>query len=122
VFGILKKRFMILGHPIHLRRLESTEHLFLACAVLHNMLIDYDGCDDWEELEEMKDIEDVESDVEGDGAEQWDQSLTASHAENPLNQIGATRHELRQPAVLYDSICPMMVASSLLPASPLIRL
>jgi hypothetical protein len=44
VFGILfKKRFMILKHWIHLRRLESIEHLFLACTVLHNMLIDYDG-------------------------------------------------------------------------------
>jgi hypothetical protein len=66
VFGTLKKRFMILKHPIHLQRLENIEHIFLACAVLHNMLIDYDGCDHWEQSKEMKEIEDVESDVEGD--------------------------------------------------------
>jgi hypothetical protein len=41
------------------------------------MLIDYDGHADWEECEEMKNIEDVESDVEGDGAERWDQWLKA---------------------------------------------
>ena len=46
VFGILKKRFMILKHPMRLRKMESIEHVFLACAVLHNMLIDYDGRDD----------------------------------------------------------------------------
>jgi hypothetical protein len=69
VWDTFKKGFMILKHPLHLQRLESIEHLFLACAVLHNMLSDYDGHDDWEEHEEMKDIEDVESDVEGDGGE-----------------------------------------------------
>jgi hypothetical protein len=45
---------LILNHPMHLRRLEFIEHIFLACAVLHNMLIDYDGHDDWEECEELK--------------------------------------------------------------------
>jgi hypothetical protein len=70
-FWDLKKRFMILKHPIRLRRLESIEPLLLACAVLHKKLIDYDGRDDWEEREEMKDIEDVESYVEGDVANQW---------------------------------------------------
>jgi hypothetical protein len=69
VFGILKKCFMILKHPICLLRLETIEHVFLSCAVLHNMLIDYDGHDHWEEHEEMKEIEDVKSDVEGDGTE-----------------------------------------------------
>jgi hypothetical protein len=79
MFGILKKQFMILKHPMHLqRRLESIEHVYPACApVLHNMLIDYDGCDDWEERKEMKDIEDVESDIEGNGVEQWSQCLWA---------------------------------------------
>jgi hypothetical protein len=44
-------------------------------------------------------IEDVESDVAGDGAEQQDECLRAGHAKNPLNWIGATRHELCQWAV-----------------------
>jgi hypothetical protein len=99
VFGILKKRFMILKHPIRLRRLETIEHVFLACAVLHNLLIDYDGHDDWEEREEMMDFEDVESDIEGDGMERRDQCLRAGRAGNPLDCIGSTRHELHQRAV-----------------------
>jgi hypothetical protein len=64
------------------------------------MLIDYDGRDDWEEHEEMKDTEDMESDVEGDGADPQGRSLMAGRAaENPLNRICATRHELRPRAV-----------------------
>jgi hypothetical protein len=59
VFGIVKKQFMILQHPMHLRRLELIENVFLTCTVLHNVLIDYDGHNDWEEREEMNDIEDV---------------------------------------------------------------
>jgi hypothetical protein len=59
---------MILKHPMRLPRLQYIEHIFLTCAVLHNMLIDYDGHDDWEEHQEFKDIEDMESNVEGDGA------------------------------------------------------
>ena len=91
---------MILKHLLCPWWLESIEHLFLAWAILNNTLIDYDGHDDWEEREDMKDIEDVESDVEGNGGgEQQDQSLRASYAGNPLNWIGATRHELRQGAV-----------------------
>jgi hypothetical protein len=63
------------------------------------MLIDYDGCDQWEECEEMKEIKDVESDVEGDGMEQQDRCLSAGRAGNPLDRTGATRHELSQRAV-----------------------
>jgi hypothetical protein len=69
VFGILRKRFLNLKHPIRLQRLETIEHVFLSFAVLPNMLIDYDGRDHWEDGEEMKEIEDVKSDVEGDGTE-----------------------------------------------------
>jgi hypothetical protein len=43
-FGILKKQFIILKRPLYLQRLESIEHLFLACAVLNNMLIAPIGC------------------------------------------------------------------------------
>jgi hypothetical protein len=64
----VKKEFLILKYPIPLQRLRSIDHLFLACAVLQNMLIDYDGHDDWEECDKMKDIDDVESDVESNGA------------------------------------------------------
>ena len=99
VFGILKNRFMILKHPMRLRKMESIEHVFLACAVLHNMLINYDGRDDQEEREELKDLEDVESDVEGDGEERRDECLQKKRAKNPLSRIGASRHELRQRAV-----------------------
>ena len=64
------------------------------------MLIDYDGTDGWEEIrEEMMEIEEVESDVEGDGVERRDHCLRAGWGRNPLDRIGATRHELRQWAL-----------------------
>ena len=64
--------------------MESIEHVFLACAVLHNLLIDYDGHDSWENRDKLKDIEDVESHVEGDGQERRDACLQTQRAKNPL--------------------------------------
>ena len=43
VFGILKKRFLFLKHPIRLHNPQQIEMVFVTCCVLHNILIDYDG-------------------------------------------------------------------------------
>ena len=48
VFGILKKRFLFLKHPIWLHEPEQIENAFVTCCVLHNLLLDCDGYDDWE--------------------------------------------------------------------------
>ena len=50
VFGILKKRFLFLKNPIRLHHPETIDALFVTCCVLHNILLDYDGYDNWEEV------------------------------------------------------------------------
>ena len=47
-FGSLKKRFHILKHDIRLHSVDYIENIFVACCIIHNMLLDYDGWDDWE--------------------------------------------------------------------------
>jgi hypothetical protein len=49
IFGILKKQFLILKHPMCLRKAKRIEMVFLCCSMLHNMLIKYDGFDKWED-------------------------------------------------------------------------
>jgi hypothetical protein len=39
-FGIMKKRWRILEYGIHYRCIETSEKIFVVCAILHNMLID----------------------------------------------------------------------------------
>jgi hypothetical protein len=76
------------------------KHVFLACVVLHNLLIDYDGRDSWEERDELKDLEDVESDVEGDGQARRDACLQTLRAKNSLlyrlasSKLGEFKHEV----------------------------
>ena len=47
-FGILKIWWCCLINPIDLQDPDHSEILFSACAILHNILLDYDGIDDWE--------------------------------------------------------------------------
>src|SRR6056300_425717 len=49
VFGILKKRFMILKYALRVHELETVGKIFRTCCILHNMLHEYDGYDDWNE-------------------------------------------------------------------------
>jgi hypothetical protein len=49
VFGILKKRFLYLKHPIRIHSPECIERVFVTCCVLHNILLDYDGYGTWDE-------------------------------------------------------------------------
>ena len=57
VFGILKKRFLILKHPVRLHSPHCIQRVFVTCSVLHNILIDYDGYDKWN-------VENVDNSVE----------------------------------------------------------
>lgn len=52
VFGILKKRFLILKYGLRLRDIASIQSVILACAILHNMLLKFDGLHEWEVREE----------------------------------------------------------------------
>jgi hypothetical protein len=99
VFGILKRRFLILKHPMRFPDITTINKIFLACCVLHNMLCDYDGRDDWESRMEMEEFDDVESDVEGDGEEYRERVLTRGRRKKPLDRVGLTRHMRRQLAL-----------------------
>ena len=50
-FGILKKRFAILKHRMRFHHKEQIGRIFTACCILHNMLHDWDGYDNWESVE-----------------------------------------------------------------------
>ena len=49
VFGILKKRFLYLKHPIRIHSPYCIQRVFVTCCVLHNILLDYDGFEVWNE-------------------------------------------------------------------------
>ena len=48
-FGILKQRFLFLENQIQIHNPKVIDDLFVTCCALHNVLLDYDGCDNWEE-------------------------------------------------------------------------
>ena len=48
IFGILKKSFLFLKYPIRLYDLDVIKNTFVTCCVLHNLLLEYDGMDNWE--------------------------------------------------------------------------
>ena len=47
VFGILKKRFLILKSPIRQQIKQNVERMFLSCCVLHNMTMEEEGLHGW---------------------------------------------------------------------------
>ena len=47
LFGILKKRFMILKHSVRFHDIETISDVFRTCCILHNMLLEHDEYDDW---------------------------------------------------------------------------
>jgi hypothetical protein len=47
-FGILKKRCICLINALEFQDPSHIERLFNACAVIHNILLDYDGIGNWE--------------------------------------------------------------------------
>jgi Plant transposon protein. len=57
VFGILKKRFLFLKHPIRLHDPVQIQRAFVTCCVLHNILLDYDMNDEWNMDESRIDVE-----------------------------------------------------------------
>ena len=53
----LKKRFLILKHPMRIHDPCRIERIFKTCCVLHNILLDYDQFDNWNWGEEDVDVE-----------------------------------------------------------------
>ena len=47
-FGILKGRFRILKIPMLLQKQDQIDNVFKTCCVLHNMILAYNGRDQWE--------------------------------------------------------------------------
>lgn len=50
-FGILKQRFAILKNKFCLHDMEKISDVFASCCILHNMIHQWDGYDDWEAVE-----------------------------------------------------------------------
>lgn len=59
-YGIVKKRHRILRVPVQIMKQKRVENIFCTCAILHNMLMQYDGLDTIGELDsDYKEIDDV---------------------------------------------------------------
>ena len=52
-FGILKKRWHILKNHLLIRKKAHIDNIVFTCAILHNMLIEYDK---WEDEDDLDDI------------------------------------------------------------------
>jgi hypothetical protein len=57
VFGILKKRFLLLKHPIRLHDAMQIQRAFVSCGVLHNILLDYDMYNYWHMDKSRNDVD-----------------------------------------------------------------
>ena len=56
IFGILKKRFLFLKHQIRIHSPHCIQCCaFVTCCVLHNILIDHDGYDKWDDEDNVED-------------------------------------------------------------------
>ena len=47
LFGILKKKFLMLKNPIRWAIMNNISRLFLTCCVIHNMVFEVEGTADW---------------------------------------------------------------------------
>jgi hypothetical protein len=67
-FGSLKVRFKILKVPLMYRDVEHVDNIFYSCAILHNMLLRWDGRELMEEDEREGSYGDLTENVVGDGS------------------------------------------------------
>jgi len=67
VIGILKARFWILRNPLRLKAREDISNILYTCAVLHNMLLEYDGYDKLWTADDWLTLDPEDSDEEEDG-------------------------------------------------------
>ena len=91
-FGILKKRFHILKHDIRLHNKDHVHDVFVACCILHNMLLDYDEWDDWETLPIITD-DDVDEHEEDDGLENAGIGVSFIHCTNCRSGSSTSREK-----------------------------
>jgi hypothetical protein len=50
-FGILKGRFRILRNALLFQTQAQIDNVFNTCCMLHNILLTFDGLDDWENID-----------------------------------------------------------------------
>ena len=114
VFGILKRRFRVLKIPSLMSTPAQLDDIVRSCAILHNMLLQYDGLDtiglydsDWESMGEDVQRELEEADLD-DNHEGLPQSMvyadvrardrrTAFTAIQQLNRAAAASGNLHTP-------------------------
>ena len=66
VIGLLKARFWMLRNPLRLKAREDISNCVYTCAVLHNMLLEYDGYDKLWTADDWLTLDPVDSDEEED--------------------------------------------------------
>ena len=94
-FIILKSRFRILNNAIRLYFKDDVEALFRTCAVLHNILLQFDGFlnPDWITVD--PNVEEPEKDLEATQPLEMDPDLTQDIRDQPLQDgnYQPTQHE-----------------------------
>ena len=78
MFGILKQQFHVLKHNVWLQNKVVIHDIFICCCVLHNMLMDFDGWDDWNKYLGEDDIDDFEEDNDSDDTDKTDHSMESA--------------------------------------------
>jgi hypothetical protein len=89
VFSILKKLFQILKHASRFHRMEDIGNIFRKCCILHNMLLEWDGYDEWNFF---LDEDDVDVEIEnlthpGNNRSGFDRSSKRPHVQPDGNAI-----------------------------------
>jgi len=78
-FGILKQRFHVLKHNVRLQNKAVIHDIFISCCILHNMLMDFDGWDDWNKYLVEDGINDIEEDNDSNHMDETDPSMELAH-------------------------------------------
>ena len=90
VFGILKRRFLFLKHPIRIHDAKQINRAFITCCVLHNVLLDSDGYDDMTE----EDVEGCHNVLEESAEEQSRRSGNAHGVAGVRSQYRNDRYNV----------------------------
>ena len=78
-FGNLKQWFHVLKHNVRLQNKAVIHDIFICCCILHNMLMDFDGWDDWNKYLVEDDINDIEEDNDSNHMDETDHSMELAH-------------------------------------------
>jgi hypothetical protein len=113
-FGIGKKRFRILRLPLLVSKKSSVDNIFRTCAILHNMLLQYDGLDaigdfdnDYKDTTVEETTENLDVDTSGLPSDEW---LNNDIAETDIRLRFSEEEQMRSS----DSLTPITTTTDML--------